>query len=134
MSCMKCLLLTLALFSSLCAAEVASVSPVEAAKLVADGKAVLVDVREPSEWAESGVAAPAVLLPKSEFDEGLIGEWKDFLNKAGDKQIILYCRSGRRSGVVAAALAVKGHKVANAGGFKDWEAAGLPVRSAKPEK
>jgi rhodanese-related sulfurtransferase len=131
---MKSLLLALALVAPLCAAEVAAISPVAAAKLVAEGKAVLVDVREPSEWAESGVAAPAVLLPKSEFDEGLIGEWKDFLAKTGDKQIILYCRSGRRSGAVAAALAAKGHRVANAGGFKDWQAAGLPVRSARPEK
>lgn len=131
---MKYQLLALVLASSLCAAEVATLSPAEAAKLVADGKAVLVDVREPSEWAESGVAAPAVLLPKSEFDEGMIGEWKDFLTKNGDKQIILYCRSGRRSSTVATALAAKGHKVANAGGFKDWQAAGLPVRAAGPEK
>ncbi len=134
MHAMKYLLLALALLSSLCAAEVTSISPAGAAKLVADGKAVLVDVREPSEWAESGVAAPAVLLPKSEFDEGLIGEWKSFLAKTGDKQIIIYCRSGKRSGAVAAALAAKGHKVANAGGFKDWQAAGLPVRAANPEK
>jgi rhodanese-related sulfurtransferase len=125
---MKFLLLALALFSSAFAAEVATISPADAAKLVADGKAVLVDVREPSEWAESGVAAPAALLPKSEFDAGQIGEWKDFLAKAGDKQIILYCRSGRRSGAIATALAEKGHKVANAGGFKEWQAAGLPVR------
>ena len=130
----KLLLLLTLLFSSGFAAEVATLSPAAAAKLVADGRAVLVDVREPSEWVESGVAAPAVLLPKSEFDEGLIGEWKDFLAKTGDRQIILYCRTGRRSGTVAAALAAKGYKVANAGGFKDWQAAGLPVRSAKPEK
>jgi rhodanese-related sulfurtransferase len=88
----------------------------------------LVDVREPVEWAESGVAAPAVLLAKSDFDAGLTGDWQDFLATAGDKQIILYCRSGRRSGLVATALAAKGHKVANAGAFKEWEAAGLPVR------
>ncbi len=131
---MKLVLLALSLFSSVIAADVPAISPAEAATLVADGKAVLVDVREPSEWAESGVAAPAALLPKSEFDEGMIGEWKDFLAKAGDKQIITYCRSGRRSGAVAAALAEKGHKVANAGGFKDWQAAGLPTRSTHPEK
>lgn len=131
---MKHLLLFLPLFASAFAADVASISPAEAAQLVADGKAVLVDVREPSEWAESGVAAPAVLLPKSEFDEGLIGEWKGFLAKIGDKQIITYCRSGKRAGVVAAALAEKGHKVANAGGFKDWQAAGLPTRSAAADK
>lgn len=126
---MKHLLLALCLFSSIvAAAEVDVIAPAVAAKLVADGKALLVDVREPAEWAESGVAAPAVLLAKSEFDAGLIGDWQDFLAKAGDKQIILYCRSGRRSGLVATALAAKGHKVANAGAFQEWEAAGLPVR------
>ena len=71
-----------------------------------------------------------MLLPKSEFDAGLVGDWKDFLTKSGDKQIIVYCRTGRRSGAVAEALAAKGHKVANAGGFKDWQDAGLPVRQA----
>jgi rhodanese-related sulfurtransferase len=109
-------------------ADVGKISPTEAAKLVADGKAVLIDVREPSEWLESGVAAPAVLLPKSEFDAGRLGEWKDFLATVGDKQIITYCRSGKRSDVVATALEKEGHKVANAGGFKDWQAAGLPVK------
>lgn len=118
------------LSSSLFAVDVPAITPAEAAQLVADGKAVLIDVREPSEWAESGVAAPATLLAKSEFDAGLIGEWKDFLAKVGDKQIITYCRSGKRSGAVAAALVEKGHKVANAGGFKGWQDAGLPVRPA----
>jgi len=131
---MKLLLLALCLFTSGLAAEVAQLTPQAAAKLVAEGKAVLVDVREPTEWAESGVAAPAVLLPKSEFDAGLVGEWKAFLAKIGDKEIITYCRSGKRAGVVAAELAKQGHKVANAGGFKDWQAAGLPVRSGTPEK
>ena len=111
-------------------ADVAKIDAAAAAKLVADGKAILVDVREANEWAESGVAAPAVLLAKSEFDEGMIGEWKHFLAGVGDKQIILYCRSGNRSGKVAAALAEKGFNVANAGGFKDWQAAGLPTRKA----
>ena len=127
---LKSLLLTVLLAGSLSAADVPTVAPAEAARLVADGKAVLVDVREPNEWADTGVAAPAMLLPKSEFDAGLVGDWKDFLAKSGDKQIIVYCRTGRRSGAVAEALAAKGHKVANAGGFKDWQDAGLPVRQA----
>ena len=127
---LKSLLLTVLLAGSLSAADISTVAPAEAARLVADGKAVLVDVREPNEWADTGVVAPAVLLPKSEFDDGLVGDWKDFLAKSGDKQIIVYCRTGRRSGAVAEALAAKGHKVANAGGFKDWQDAGLPVRPA----
>ena len=120
----------MSLFSSLFAADVPALTAAEAAKLVAEGKAVLIDVREPSEWADTGVAAPAVLLPKSEFDAGLAGDWQDFLAKVGDKQILTYCRSGKRSGAVAEALAAKGHKTANVGRFQDWQSAGLPVRKA----
>lgn len=112
------------------AGEVKKIAPADAAQLVADGKAVLVDVREPAEWTESGVAAPAVLLPKSDFD-GAQTQWKDFLAGVGDKQVIVYCRSGRRSEAVAAALAEKGLNVSNAGGFKDWSDAGLPTRKVK---
>lgn len=121
------------LFSSGVAAEVATVTPKAAAQLVAEGKAVLIDVREPAECAESGVAAPAVLLPKSDFD-GDQKQWKEFLGTAGDKQLILYCRSGRRSGAVATALAAQGRNVANAGGFNDWKSAGLPVKKVEAVK
>ncbi|HUR59232.1 MAG TPA: rhodanese-like domain-containing protein [Opitutaceae bacterium] len=108
-------------------------APAEAAKLVAAGKAVLVDVREPSEWKSTGVAAPAVLLPKSDFD-GDQKQWKEFLAKNQGKQIITYCASGRRSGMIAAALEEKGVKTANVGGFKDWTEAGLPVRKVEGKK
>jgi len=128
----------LALFSLLAAAavgaDVAKISPADAAQLVARGSAVLIDVREPAEWAETGVVTGAVLLPKSDFD-GEQKLWKDFLAKTADKQLILYCRSGKRAGVVGAALAGKGHQVANAGGFKDWQDAGQPthpVAAGKP--
>jgi len=125
---MKKLLSTISFLLPVFLLAVENITPAQAARLVADGKAVLIDVREPAEWLESGVAAPALLLPKSEFDAGRLGEWKDFLAKVGDKEIIIYCRSGKRSGVVAEVLAKEGHKVANAGGFKDWQAAGLPTR------
>ena len=115
------------------AADVQKIAPADAAKLVAAGTAVLVDVREPAEWAATGVAAPAVLLAKSDFD-GAQKEWKPFLEKNAGKQIILYCRSGQRAGTVGAKLAEKGVKVANAGGLKDWTDAGLPVRKVEPAK
>lgn len=115
------------------AADVKKVSPSEAAQLVKSGRAVLVDVREPAEWAQSGVAEPAALLPKSDFD-GAQAQWKGFLEKNQGKQVILYCRSGKRADTVATALAAKGIATANAGGYVDWEKAGLPTRKveAKP--
>lgn len=109
------------------AADVVRVAPAEAARRVADGSAVLVDVREPAEWRATGVAAPAVLLAMSDFESGRKA-WADFLAQVGDKEIILYCRSGHRAGLVARALADKGCKVANAGGLQAWIDAGLPVR------
>lgn len=123
------LALTALLFSAVTtpAAEVEKLAPADAARLVADGHAVLVDVREASEWADTGVAAPAALLAKSDFD-GARKDWQPFLEKHRGETLILYCRSGHRAGIVAAALAKEGYTVANAGSFAAWKAAGLPVR------
>ena len=113
------------------AAEVPRLGAAEAAALVEQGRAVLVDVREPTEWKDTGVAAPAALLAKSDFD-GAKAAWAPFLAQVDkDKTIVLYCRSGNRSGKVAEALAAQGYKVVNAGAFKDWAAAGLPVRKVE---
>lgn len=115
------------------AADAPKITPKEAARLVAEGKAVLVDCREPTEWHETGVAAPAVLLAKSDFDADQT-QWKEFLAKHAGKQVIVYCRTGRRSGAVANALAEKGVTAANAGGLKDWTDAGLPTRPVAAPK
>ena len=123
----RCLSLFLVSAAVAVAAELPKVTPAEAARRVADGKAVLIDVREPDEWAQTGVAAPAVLLPMSDFN-GAQKLWKPFLEKNAGKELILYCRSGHRAGIVGTKLTDRGRTVANAGGFKDWAAAGLPVR------
>lgn len=133
---MKLRLLFTVLVSSVAsafAAEAPKIEPAAAAKLVAEGKAVLVDCREPAEWADTGVVEGAALLAKSDFD-GAQTDWKAFLEKNAGKAIIIYCRSGGRAGTVAAALAEKGVKTANAGGFKAWAAAGQPTRKVEPKK
>lgn len=104
-----------------------TIEPAEAAKRLEGGTAVLIDVREPGEWADTGVAAPAVLLSLSDL-QGSRENWKPFLEANAGKDLILYCRSGNRSGIAARLLAKEGWSVLNAGGFKDWSAAGLPVR------
>jgi rhodanese-related sulfurtransferase len=103
-------------------------TPEEAAVQIKSGEAVLIDVREPDEWAESGVAEPAVLLALSDL-RGERKAWKPFLEKHRDKTLLLYCRSGNRSGQAAAILAKEGYKTGNAGSFSAWKAAGLPVRT-----
>lgn len=104
----------------------------DAADRVKAGTAVLVDVREPAEWEDSGVAAPAALLSLSDL-RGERTQWKTFLEQNKDKELILYCRSGNRSGIAANILKKEGFKVANAGGFKHWAGAGLPVRQIKQD-
>ncbi len=111
------------------AADVPSRTPADAAARVAAGTAVLVDVREPAEWDSTGVVASAHLLPLSDL-RGARTQWKAFLDGNRDKELILYCRSGNRSGQAATILAAEGFRVANAGGLREWIAAGQPTRQA----
>lgn len=102
------------------------VTPADTAAQVAAGTAVLIDVREPSEWA-NGAAAPAALLSLGDL-QGERLEWRPFLEKNKDKLIILYCASGMRSGVAAGILKKEGYRVANLGGYRRWQSAGLPTK------
>jgi rhodanese-related sulfurtransferase len=131
---MKSAILLSLLFFAVCtgstfAADTPIIAPAEAAKRVADGQAVLIDVREPDEWTETDVAAPAALLPLSDLN-GDRKQWTEFLEKNRAKELILYCRSGHRAGRAAKLLAGEGFRTANAGGFGDWQSAGLPVRKS----
>lgn len=133
-SSMKTLLMTLFLsVLTACSQTRADNAQAEAARRLATGEAVLVDVREPREWAQTGVAAPAVLLAKSSLDSGG-SDWKAFLDANQGKEIILMCRSGNRSGQVARVLEARGIKTTNLGGFADWKKAGLPTRDVRKEE
>jgi rhodanese-related sulfurtransferase len=105
------------------------IDPLEAAQRVRSGDALLVDVREPGEWRH-GVAEKAALLPLSDLN-GSRARWRDFLSKAKDKEVFVYCASGMRSAGAARILAAEGFKAVNAGGLGDWAAAGWPI--VKPQ-
>jgi rhodanese-related sulfurtransferase len=102
-----------------------SVTPAEAKLALASG-AVLVDVREQSEW-QAGHAADAVHIPLGQISKRL-GELPT------DRQLILVCRSGHRSGIAVNVLSSNGIKATNlTGGMNAWTAAGLPtVNSGEP--
>lgn len=83
----------------------------------------LVDVREPHEYTgELGHVEGAELVPMNSALEAA---------KAWDRDadVVLICRSGNRSGRVAAALTSMGFKglMNLAGGMLAWNAASLPV-------
>ncbi|KAF0123791.1 MAG: rhodanese domain-containing protein [Xanthobacteraceae bacterium] len=96
-------------------------TPAEAQALVAEGKAVLVDVREESEW-RSGHVPGAIHLPLSQFSQG-VGRLPR------DKKVILYCLSGGRSGRALGECAKAGLPIDShvAGGISAWQRAGLSV-------
>jgi rhodanese-related sulfurtransferase len=105
-------------------------APVDCAHRVRSGEALLIDVREPGEWA-GGVADRALLLPLSDLTGSRV-QWQPFLAKAGDRDVFLYCASGGRSGMAARILNAEGVRAANTGGLAEWLDAGWPV--AKPSK
>ncbi len=82
--------------------------------------AVLLDCREPEEWNESHIDG-AVLIPMIELP-GRVSELD------ASREIICVCRSGNRSGKVAAWLLNNGYRAVNmSGGMIAWREAGLPV-------
>jgi len=103
------------------------ISPEEAARRIAAGTAILIDVREPGEWRD-GVVTGALLLPLSDL-RGERAKWRPVLDANRDKELILYCRSGNRSGQAVRILAEEKLKATNAGGFSAWKSAGQPVRT-----
>ena len=91
---------------------------VAVADLPAD--AVMLDVREPDEWA-AGHAPTARHLPMSQLT-ARIGELPD------DDPLYVVCRSGGRSARVVAYLANQGYPAVNVeGGMQAWSAQGRTV-------
>ncbi|MBI3746141.1 MAG: rhodanese-like domain-containing protein [Chloroflexi bacterium] len=87
---------------------------------------LLVDVREPSEFAEFR-AEGAVLFPLSTF-------MLRHQSLPRDRELLLICRTGARSGQATAFLLANGWtSVANVeGGTLAWVRAGLPARHGEP--
>jgi rhodanese-related sulfurtransferase len=103
--------------------QVTDLSPEEVSRGVADGRYLLVDVREPNEVAVEAYP-DAVVVPLQSFDPKNIPD-------PGGKQVVFACRSGKRS--VTASLAAQAAGLVYdkhlAGGMLAWKAAGLPTRT-----
>jgi rhodanese-related sulfurtransferase len=87
-----------------------------------DGEALLIDVRELSEW-DAGHAPMASHIPLAELPDHV-----DELPQ--DRLIVCVCRSGARSHRAAAFLNENGFDAVNlAGGMMSWFAEDLPLES-----
>lgn len=86
-------------------------------RLDAGEKLNILDVREPSEYAEfniGGKLLPLGMVQTMQIDE--IEDWKD-------QEVIVYCRSGQRSAVACLFLETLGFKNTKnlAGGILAWQ-------------
>ena len=102
--------------------KVQDLFPDEVSKGIADGRYLLVDVREPNEVAAEAYP-DGVVVPLSTFDPAAIPDPQG-------KQVVFACRSGKRS--VTASLAAQAAGLSYdkhlAGGMLGWKAAGLPSK------
>jgi phage shock protein E len=79
---------------------------------------LVVDVRTPAEYA-AGHLDRAILIPHDELDARL-GELDAALGGDRTKKVVVYCASGRRSGIAKDLLEKRGFvAVTNAGGYRD---------------
>lgn len=103
---------------------VETVSREEVKRGMADGSLVLIDVREPHEYA-AGHIPGALLMPLSSFDPAK-------LPKEAGKRVAFSCNTGRRTLVALEKAHAAGRTDVTThyqGSFSDWKSAGEPIES-----
>lgn len=106
---------------------VKTLNATEALRFINDQEAWVVDVRDSSDYKESHIPQ-ARHMPMAS-----LGERAAELSKAGDKPIIVYCRSGVTSESASALLRKQGivNVYSLRGGLSAWLDAHLPVSRKK---
>ncbi len=104
----------------------ADLTPEETQALLKDHKVLLIDVREPREFAVERIHG-ALNMPLSTFDPA-------FLPLDDPSKVLFQCGSGKRSAMAAdkAATVLGGKTQHLAGGIGAWKEAGLPVITLDP--
>ena len=94
--------------------------PQEVQALLEQGRVLLVDVREPMEYATERIAG-ALLYPLSSFEGA-------HLPADGERAVVFHCAAGGRSLTAARMRMAAGQGAAHmAGGISEWKARGLPT-------
>jgi hydroxyacylglutathione hydrolase len=97
----------------------------DVATRVRSGSAIIVDVRDASEWSQGHIPG-ALHVPLGQLAQRAAGL------ADGGRQLVLHCATGGRSAVGASVLRAQGisNVVNMEGGYSAWQAAGLPVTMA----
>jgi rhodanese-related sulfurtransferase len=99
-----------------------ALKPIEAKRLLDEGRALLIDIRDPNEFAREHIIGahlvPLASLETHDFDR----------DRAAGKVAIFQCQSGRRTAMNGAKLLATGFKETYVieGGLNAWRTAGLP--------
>ena len=96
--------------------------PQDVQSLLAEGRILLIDVREPDEYARERIPG-ALLYPLSTFDAA-------HLPGDGARAVVFHCAAGGRSLTAARVRRAPGQPAAHmAGGIPAWKAIGVPTLS-----
>jgi len=124
----KMFLLLILGHTSGCTQSTAKLSPQEVYQMQQEGKEVIIiDVRTPEEFTgELGHIPGSILSPLQQIEE-----WESEFSQDKNKQIIMVCRSGNRSGVSTQYFLDRGYKnVFNmSGGMRAWNQSRLPIET-----
>jgi rhodanese-related sulfurtransferase len=106
--------------------QLTELSPVAVETAMREQSIVLIDVREPREYAVERIDG-AQLFPLSTFDPAT-------LPSPEGRKVVFHCGSGKRSAVAVAKCLERGidHSAHMAGGIQAWKTAGLPTITPGP--
>ena len=121
-------------FASPVLAEVKVMSAPDAKKGAENKSLVLVDIRHPTEWKETGIASSA--HPISMHQEGFLAKLDKLIGGDKSKKIAMICATGARSAYIQKELSKRGYGnvISVAEGMvggpngKGWIPRGLPTK------
>ncbi|WP_457646792.1 rhodanese-like domain-containing protein [Profundibacter sp.] len=122
------------------AGENTTMTPPEAHMAAVAGDIILVDIRTPPEWAETGIGEGAIALDMTQKD--FVDSLVKLRNAYPEKPIAVICRTGNRSGYVFDALTKQGFPglvnvpegMAGGRNGKGWIPRGLPTYPGTKEE
>ncbi len=126
-------------FGTVFAQQDGVISAPEAHQMAQAGKVILIDIRTPEEWRETGIPAGAKLAKASNpmGPAGFMQEVLDIVGKARTQPVAIICRTGKRTTRVRSFLLSKGFAevynvkegVAGSEAGEGWIKRGLPVEN-----
>ncbi|MCV6615429.1 MAG: rhodanese-like domain-containing protein [Cellvibrionaceae bacterium] len=100
----------------------ANISCHEMTRLVNDGNAVLLDIREAKDY-KAGHIVDAINIPAASIEKRMVE-----LDKYKGKKVVIICKMGQTASAVGKQLGAQGFDICRlGGGMMEWQSQNLPV-------